>query len=97
MGSYTALGLARMCFDTLMEFGVLAKHACEAHATCPALERVIEANTLLSGLGAESSGLAASHAIHNGLSMLPETHKYWHGEKVAFGVATSMFLNDYRP
>jgi glycerol dehydrogenase len=32
-----------------------------------AVERVVEANTLLSGLGFESGGLAAAHSIHNGL------------------------------
>jgi glycerol dehydrogenase len=60
----------------------------------PALERVIEANTLLSGLGFESGGLASCHAIHNGLTALDETHHYWHGEKVAIGVLASLFLTD---
>ena len=32
----------------------------------PAVEKVIEANTLLSGLGFESGGLAAAHAITTG-------------------------------
>ena len=47
----------------------------------PALERLVEANTLLSGLGFESSGLAAAHAVHNGLTAAPETHAYFHGRK----------------
>ena len=34
------------------------------------VEAVIEANTLLSGLGFENGGLAAAHAIHNGLQHL---------------------------
>ena len=93
-GSNTALGLARMCFETLLEFGVLAKESCEANVASPALEKVVEANTLLSGLGFESGGLAASHAIHNGLTVLDATHAYWHGEKVAFGTLTSLILTD---
>lgn len=84
-GPMTAYALARLCYDTLLEYGVLAKSACECHAVTPALERVVEANTLLSGLGFESGGLAAAHAIHNGLTALKETHAYWHGEKVAIG------------
>lgn len=44
------------------------------------------ANTLLSGLGFENGGLAVAHALHNGLTAVPETHKYTHGEKVAFGL-----------
>lgn len=51
----------------------------------PALEHIVEANTLLSGLGFESGGLAAAYAIDNGLTILPATHNYYHGEKVAVG------------
>jgi glycerol dehydrogenase len=58
----------------------------------PALEKVIEANTLMSGLGFESAGLASAHSIHNGLTQLPGTHAYFHGEKVAFGVLAGLFL-----
>ena len=68
-GGLAALSLARLCYDTLMEDGVKAKVALEAGALTPAVEHVIEANTLLSGIGFESSGLAAAHAIHNGLTL----------------------------
>nr|VXZ90246.1 Glycerol dehydrogenase [Klebsiella pneumoniae] len=47
----------------------------------PALERVVEANTYLSGVGFESGGLAAAHAIHNGMTAIPDAHHYYHGEK----------------
>jgi glycerol dehydrogenase len=94
LGSMTAYALARLCFDTLMGYGLAAKTACEAHAVVPALERIVEANTLLSGLGFESGGLAAAHAIHNGLTVLEGAHHAYHGEKVAFGVLASLFLTD---
>ena len=94
VGSMTARKLAAFCYDTILEYGVLAKESCEANVVTPALERVIEANTLLSGLGFESGGLASCHAIHNGLTALDATHPYWHGEKVAIGVLTSLFLTD---
>ena len=58
----------------------------------PSLERLVEANTLLSGLGFESSGLAAAHAIHNGLTVAPGTHPYLHGEKVAFGLLVQLVM-----
>ncbi|UXM96518.1 glycerol dehydrogenase (plasmid) [Bartonella sp. HY329] len=93
-GSNTAYGLARLCFDTLLEYGSLAYQSCEAGVPTPALEKIIEANTLLSGLGFESGGLAACHAIHNGLTILPQTHHYWHGEKVTIGVLASLILTD---
>lgn len=92
MGPMTAFGLARLCYDTLLEYGVLAKTACDEKVVTPALERVVEANTLLSGLGFESGGLAAAHAIHNGLTALEETHRFWHGEKVAIGTLGLVML-----
>jgi hypothetical protein len=42
--------------------------AAQDQVVTPGLERLVEANTLLSGLGFESSGLAAAHAVHNGLT-----------------------------
>jgi len=94
VGSMTAYTLAHLCYDTLLDYGLLAKMACESHVVTPALERIVEANTLLSGLGFESGGLAAAHAIHNGLTVLEQTHGHYHGEKVAFGTLTSLFLTD---
>ncbi len=94
LGSMTAYALARLCYDTLLNYGVLAKTACEKGLVVPALERVVEANTLLSGLGFESGGLGAAHAIHNGLTALEATHHYYHGEKVAIGTLASLFLTD---
>lgn len=94
IGSITAFALAELCYKTLIEYGYLAKLACEAHVITPALEHIVEANTLLSGLGFESGGLAAAHAIHNGLTVLKQTHKYFHGEKVAIGTLASLFLTD---
>ena len=52
----------------------------------------MEANTLLSGLGFESGGLAAAHSIHNGLTVLKESSKSYHGQKVAFGTITQLVL-----
>jgi len=87
-----ALNLARLCYDTLMEYGVSAKLAVERQALTPAVERVVEANTLLSGLGFESCGLAAAHGINDGLAILEEAHGALHGELVAFGTITQMVM-----
>jgi glycerol dehydrogenase len=89
-----ALALAKLCWDTLLSYGFLARQAAEQHVVTPALEKVVEANTLLSGLGFESGGLAAAHAVHNGLTALPETHHFMHGEKVNFGTLTQLALED---
>jgi glycerol dehydrogenase len=92
VGSMTAYGLARLCYDTLLKDGVAAKAACEQKMVTPEFERIVEANTLLSGLGFESGGLSGAHAIHNGLTALAGTHRFWHGEKVAIGTLTLLML-----
>lgn len=89
-----AMALAKLCFDTLMEEGIKAKLALEAGACTEAAEKVIEANTLLSGIGFESGGLAGAHAIHNGFTVLEECHSMYHGEKVAFGTLVQLVLED---
>lgn len=57
----------------------------QAKVVTPALERIVEANTLLSGLGFESAGLCVAHSVHNGLTVAPGCHSALHGEKVRAG------------
>lgn len=90
----TALALSKLCYDILLEDSVNAIHSCEAKVISPALENIIEANILLSGLGFESGGLAAAHSIHNGFSLLKESHRHMHGEKVAFGAIVQLILEN---
>ncbi|QGH61346.1 iron-containing alcohol dehydrogenase [Serratia proteamaculans] len=54
----------------------------------------VTTNTYLSGIGFESSGLAAAHAIHNGLTQLEDCHHFYHGEKVTFGTLTQLVLQN---
>lgn len=93
----TGLNLAKLCYDTLLLYGHAAKTANENNIITPALYRIVEANILLSGIGFESSGLASAHSIHNGLSAMEETHAFYHGEKVAFGVLAGLHLTDALP
>ena len=92
--SITALALARLCLDTLLEYGAEAKHACESSTVTEALEKVVEANTLLSGLGFESGGVSAAHALSEGFSVIPELHGCLHGETVAFGLLAQLALEN---
>ena len=91
-GTNTAFALADLCYRTLLEDGEKAKISCDCKVVTRALENIIEANILLSGLGFESGGLAAAHAIHDGLTALEETHRFYHGEKVSFGTIAQLVL-----
>ncbi|MFA5206116.1 MAG: glycerol dehydrogenase [Lentisphaeria bacterium] len=93
----TGLAIAKLCYDTLLSYGTAAVVASRQQIVTPAFSHIVEANILLSGVGFESSGLAAAHSVHNGLTALEETHAFYHGEKVAFGVLTGLQLADAPP
>jgi glycerol dehydrogenase len=93
-GTLTAFAIAKLCCETILHYGYEAKLSNEAGVVTPAFEHIVEANTLMSGLGFENGGLGTSHAIHNGFTVLPATKKYYHGEKVALGLLVSLFLTD---
>lgn len=91
-----AEAIAKRCEEVLFEHGRLAYESVQAKVVTPALEAVVEANTLLSGLGFESGGLAAAHAIHNGFTALDgDIHHLTHGEKVAFGTLVQLALEQH--
>ena len=91
-----AEAIAEECRRTILEYGAMAKIANEQQAVTEALEAVIEANTLMSGLGFENVGCAASHCVCNGLTAVPGGAKALHGEKVAFGIICQL-LAEHAP
>lgn len=93
-GTMASFALAELCYKTLLSDGAKAKVACDMNVVTPAFERIVETNILLSGLGFESGGLAAAHAIHDGLTLLPSHTKYYHGEMVAFGTICQLVLEN---
>lgn len=88
----TGTALAQLSWDVLWDNALQAVDAVRDNEVTPAVEKVIEANTLLSGLGFESGGLAAAHAIHNGLTAVAATHGLAHGQKVNIGSVTQLVL-----
>lgn len=87
-----AAAIAELCARTLYADGLEAARSIEAGELTPALDRVIEANTLLSGLGFESGGLAIAHSVHDGLTAAEGTHSFMHGEKVSFGLIVQLVV-----
>jgi len=95
----TAQALARLCLDIILDYGVHAKAEAEAGIPGPGIEAIAEANVFLSGLGFESGGLSAAHAIglaFHHINECFETHMY-HGELVAFGTLTQLILEERKP
>ena len=92
--SRTGLGLGEMCYEILRKNIDAAMDAVRHQAVTPALEETIEATIYLSGVGAEAAGVAAAHAVNNGMAVVPALHNAQHGEKVAFGLLTQLVLEN---
>jgi glycerol dehydrogenase len=86
--------IAKLCYRALLANGRKALLAARMGVVSPALENIIETNTLLSGIGFESNGTAASHAINDGLTAIPVKEITYHGEKVAFGVLCELMMEN---
>lgn len=83
--------LARLCYETLRNYGKQAVEACKAHVVTPALEYIIEANVYLSGVGADNVNCAAAHSFYNGVTSVGCKHAD-HGDCVAFGTLVQLVL-----
>jgi glycerol dehydrogenase len=96
LSSRTALMMGRLAFDILMEYGLQAKVENENGIAGPALEAVVEANILLSGIGYESGGLSAAHGIAESLTIIHDRFDPppFHGEVVAFGTLTLLMMEE---
>jgi glycerol dehydrogenase len=95
-GKTTILGykIGETCQETLFKYAELGMEANRQQVVTPAFEAIVEANTLLSGLGFESGGLGAAHSVHNGFTALSgKIHSLLHGEKVAFGCLCQLVLD----
>ena len=90
------LHLARLCSQIVFERGLAAKRAAQDLSPTDDVEQVLEAVIHLSGLGFESGGVAAAHAIASGLTSIPRMHFVLHGEEVAFGLLVQ-FAMENRP
>jgi len=88
-----ACAIGEVCASTLFDEGLAAAEAVAANRVDEPLEKVVEANTLLSGIGFESGGLALAHAIAQSYTAVPVVHaNQLHGEMVAMGTLAQLVL-----
>ncbi len=89
-----ACALGEICAHTLFEDGIAAAQAVLNNTVDTSLDKVVEANTLLSGLGFESGGIAAAHSIAQGYPSIERVHaNYLHGEMVAMGLIAQLVMD----
>ncbi|VTN14909.1 Glycerol dehydrogenase [Raoultella terrigena] len=56
------------------------------------IDAIIAGGGMVGGLGERYTRVAAAHAVHNGLTVLPQTEKFLHGTKVAYGILVQSAL-----
>lgn len=82
--TFAAEAIAEKCRDVLLNYAEAAVEANKHGKVTPAFEAVVEANTLLSGIGFESGGLSIAHALHNAMvSLWGNEIKGSHGQIIA--------------
>jgi len=93
--SFAAINIADCAYSRIIDYGTNALTAVERNAVTPAVERIVEANILLSGIGFESAGTAGAHAIQIGLTNIGVRKP--HGLLVAFGMIAELIIQDADP
>lgn len=56
------------------------------------VDAIIAGGGMVGGLGERYTRVAAAHAVHNGLTVLPATAAFLHGTKVAYGILVQCAL-----
>jgi len=95
-----SLHAARLCRDVLLENGAEAITSMEqadiSDAFTKVIETIIMAGGMVGGYGDQYGRISGAHSIHNGLTHVPETHPFLHGDKVAYGILVQLSL-EQRP
>ena len=86
----TAVALANACHDILLADAGAALAALDRQQPDAALERVVEATVLMSGLAFESGGLSVAHSMTRGLTALAPWAGAMHGMQIAYANVVQM-------
>ncbi|GGC93729.1 iron-containing alcohol dehydrogenase family protein [Enterococcus wangshanyuanii] len=89
---------AQKCREVLLANSHEALEAMRKQEINQAFLNVVETNILLGGMvggfGDDYGRTAGAHSIHDALTILPESHKQLHGNKVAYGVFVQLVIED---
>jgi hydroxycarboxylate dehydrogenase A len=89
---------AKRCKDVLLQHSEGAIQSAKSGVLHDDFIKVTEAIIMLAGMvggfGDHYGRVAGAHSIHNGLTVLKETHHALHGEKVAYGILVQLVLEN---
>jgi glycerol dehydrogenase len=89
-----AMALADAAHEVVRRDARAALDAVDAGIPNAALEAVVEAALLLSGLGFEGGGLSIAHSVAIALEHTPGASRAAHGEQAAYGLLVQLALED---
>ena len=88
------LSTAKVTQEVLLRDTADAIASLEKGEVTPAFKRVAESIVAVAGtvggFAGEYGRMAGAHAVHNGMSLVSETHDFEHGVKVAYGVLVQL-------
>jgi glycerol dehydrogenase-like iron-containing ADH family enzyme len=91
----SALKLAKLLNEIMEKEAVNAVQAVKSHRTTRAVVQITDLNIYLAAviqsIGKKTRG-AVAHAIHAGLSIIPQSHAILHGYKVGYGIVAQLFM-----
>ncbi|MEG0550978.1 MAG: iron-containing alcohol dehydrogenase family protein, partial [Vagococcus sp.] len=91
---------ASECRKNLLEHGKKAIEDLKSGYLSESFVKVVETNILLAGMvggfGDRYGRTSGAHSIHDALTYLPNTHKYLHGKKVAYGILVQLAIEEKR-
>lgn len=89
---------AKQCKDLLVKHAEEAVNAAKNEEINDDYIKIVETIIMLGGMvggfGDHYGRVAGAHAIHNGLTVLKETHRALHGDKVAYGILVQLVLEN---
>ncbi|MFL2106086.1 iron-containing alcohol dehydrogenase family protein [Desemzia sp. FAM 23991] len=89
-----ARAAALNCKNNIVQYGQQAVADIEAQSLTPAFiqvaETIIAVSGLVGGLGDGYARTTIGHAVHDKITVFPETHAFLHGEKVAYGILVQL-------
>lgn len=89
-----ARSAALNCRDNIVQHGLQAVSDIQAQSLTPIFTQIVETiiaiSGLVGGLGDSYARTTIGHAVHDKITIFPESHAYLHGEKVAYGVMVQL-------
>jgi len=90
----SAVQQARVLRDILFQKSAIALENPDSDAWREVVDATVLLAGVIGGIGGAECRTVAAHAVHNGLTHLPEAHDVLHGEKVAYGILVQLRLEE---